>query len=159
MKKVCIKCSESREVNMFAKKRRLKTGEQRHHTHCKLCQSDINRDNYNADVEYFKKKGTASTLKRRVKTHLFFIEYFKTHPCVDCGEDDPLVLDFDHVRGAKKCGISKLKSGNSSMSVMLDEVAKCEVRCANCHRKQTAIRRGGILINLLANPSFYDGIL
>jgi len=44
--------------------------------------------------------------------------------CVDCGESDRVVLEFDHVRGKK----------------IEQEMAKCEVRCANCHRRKTAVQ-------------------
>ena len=62
------------------------------------------------------------------------------HPCVDCGETDPIVLEFDHLRD-KKFSIAKGWRGHEWQKV-LDEIAKCEVVCANCHRRRTA-RRGG----------------
>src|SRR5271157_5024330 len=66
-----------------------------------------------------------------------FIEYFKTHPCVDCEETDPLVLDFDHDDPKKKLkNISKMRA-NSRWETILKEIEKCQVRCANCHRRRT----------------------
>jgi hypothetical protein len=58
-------------------------------------------------------------------------EYLKTHPCVDCGEDDIIVLIFDHQRDKLQevsyfCRLGLLQK-------MIDEIAKCEVRCFNCH--------------------------
>jgi len=53
--------------------------------------------------------------------------------CVDCGyKDNPLALDFDHLTD-KKFQVSH-KRGRASDKTLLAEVAKCEVRCANCHR-------------------------
>lgn len=69
-------------------------------------------------------------------------EYLQEHPCVDCGEADPVVLDFDHVRGVKKAGVGRMIAGTHSMAVLFAEIAKCDVRCANCHRRVTA-KRGG----------------
>jgi hypothetical protein len=69
----------------------------------------------------------------------YLIEFFRTRPCVDCGESDPLVLEFDH-RSDKIFNISKGIRDHSWASV-LDEIAKCDVVCANCHRRRTA-RRG-----------------
>ena len=64
----------------------------------------------------------------------------KAGGCVDCGESDPRCLDFDHVRGKKLRSVSLMKTGYS-VKVLREEIAKCEVRCANCHRKRTAERR------------------
>jgi 5-methylcytosine-specific restriction endonuclease McrA len=73
--------------------------------------------------------------------NLFILEYFETHPCVDCPESDPIVLDFDH-RENKEFDISVyLRSGGSLKKLVL-EIAKCDVRCANCHRRKTAKERG-----------------
>lgn len=63
----------------------------------------------------------------------------KAGGCVDCDETDPVVLDFDHVRGEKLFTIGERKDG--SRARLLAEIAKCEVRCANCHRRRTDERR------------------
>ena len=62
----------------------------------------------------------------------------KQHPCVDCGEVDPRVLQFDHVIGVKKANVSSLAYHNkASKDTLLNEIAKCMVRCANCHVRKT----------------------
>ena len=58
--------------------------------------------------------------------------------CIDCGEKDILVLEFDHVVGNKSMNISEMRSGLYSLKKIAEEIAKCEVRCANCHRRKTA---------------------
>jgi hypothetical protein len=70
----------------------------------------------------------------------YLVSYLREHPCVDCGETDPLVLGFDHLRD-KKSSISKGLRDREWQSV-LDEIAKCDVVCANCHRRRTARRSG-----------------
>jgi len=66
-------------------------------------------------------------------------EYLETHPCVDCGERDVRCLEFDHrVRATKFSTIAKMVCRTSSWSAILREIEKCDVRCANCHRKKTA---------------------
>lgn len=67
-------------------------------------------------------------------------QYLVTHPCVDCGEADPIVLEFDHVRGEKASNISDLVV-SGGLRKLMDEIAKCDVRCANCHRRATYMRR------------------
>ncbi len=58
--------------------------------------------------------------------------------CADCGYNtDPAALDFDHVRGTK---IGSITSMRRSLYKVLDEIEKCEVVCANCHRIRTAER-------------------
>jgi hypothetical protein len=64
------------------------------------------------------------------------IGYLLSHPCIDCGEDDPVVLDFDHVRGEKKYNIAQMVR-SLTLPIVLEEIAKCDVRCANCHRRKT----------------------
>ena len=69
-------------------------------------------------------------------------EYKKTLSCVDCnysGKDHPEVLDFDHVRGDKKSSICFMKA-TASFKKVLEEIAKCEVVCSNCHRIRTTER-------------------
>ncbi len=61
--------------------------------------------------------------------------------CVDCGEDDPIVLDFDHVRGVKVCDISRMAHTGYKEWRIIEELAKCEIRCANCHRRITHKRK------------------
>lgn len=68
-------------------------------------------------------------------------EYLGDHPCVDCGEEDPIVLEFDHVAGTKEFPVSEGVSRMYSIKKIKAEIDKCEVRCANCHRRVTHNRR------------------
>lgn len=64
--------------------------------------------------------------------------------CVDCGESDPVVLDFDHKNPKEKLRpVSKLLSGHWSWKSVESEIEKCEIRCANCHRRKTYVQQGG----------------
>lgn len=76
-------------------------------------------------------------LKRRTKCLQYVYDYFKTHPCVDCWENDPRVLEFDHVRGVKTAAISRLCNEGVKLERLQEEINKCDVRCANCHRRRT----------------------
>jgi hypothetical protein len=74
-------------------------------------------------------------LRKRVKE--FLIEYLGAHPCVDCGEHDIVVLEFDHVSN-KSSDIASMLKNRNSIKIVESEIKKCEVRCANCHRRKTA---------------------
>lgn len=63
------------------------------------------------------------------------LEHLRRCACVDCGERDPVVLDFDHV-GTKTANVSRLVK-LASLQRLRREIAACEVRCANCHRLRT----------------------
>lgn len=68
-------------------------------------------------------------------------QYLVEHPCVDCGESDPLVLEFDHIRD-KRIEVPRMLWSGAPWTQIALEIAKCEVRCANCHRRRTARQRG-----------------
>lgn len=63
--------------------------------------------------------------------------YVASHPCVDCGESDIRVLEFDHVRSTKRGDVSLMVGRGSPWGRIETEIAKCDVRCANCHRRKT----------------------
>lgn len=69
---------------------------------------------------------------------MYLIDFFKTHPCSDCGETDPMVLEFDHLRD-KSFNVAK-GVRDRSWQALKAEIAKCDVVCANCHRRRTAVR-------------------
>lgn len=79
--------------------------------------------------------------KKAVREYVF--EYLATHPCVDCGEADLVVLDFDHRDGGnKRQAVSEMMAQGFSVRIVAAEIAKCDVRCANCHRRRTATQFG-----------------
>lgn len=80
--------------------------------------------------------------QRRLKkaNRELLLEYFASHPCVDCGEADPDVLEFDHLRD-KRFDVSQMVHTGMSWRAIEAEIAKCDVRCANCHRRKTKQRR------------------
>ena len=66
----------------------------------------------------------------------------KSVPCKDCGQRFPTYcMDFDHLPGYKKIfNISKYQRQNKSLQQVINEITKCEVVCANCHRIRTFTR-------------------
>lgn len=94
----------------------------------KECKRQAYRDNKAAYVN------RAQALRTRISNWIF--AYKLKHPCVDCGEEDVRCLDFDHRDRATKL----FNIGNHRVMSLVKvqaEIAKCDVRCANCHRKKT----------------------
>jgi len=80
----------------------------------------------------------AAQKRHRIKVRERLLEFLSTKCCTDCGEDDPVVLDFDHVNPKKKFKkVAGMLSGHYSWESVLREIQKCEIRCANCHRRKT----------------------
>jgi hypothetical protein len=80
--------------------------------------------------------------RRRVETaRQLVLEWLAAHSCSDCGENDRIVLEFDHV-GDKRSEISTLVLRGVRVAEIEREIARCEVVCANCHRRRTAKRAG-----------------
>jgi hypothetical protein len=66
--------------------------------------------------------------------------------CVDCEETNLFVLEFDHVSESKKDSVSRMILDRRGYTVgdVKDEIAKCEVRCSNCHSVKTHARMRGL---------------
>ena len=133
--KWCSRCEQALSVSAFSKNRRHRDGLQ---TYCKLCKSQVDRD-------WYERRGHTQRARNqgyiaRNAQHVW--DYLLAHPCVDCGETDPVVLEFDHVRGEKVHALSTMVQRQFSIAKLDAEIAKCEVRCANCHKRKTAQERG-----------------
>ena len=134
--KRCSMCGEVKLLDDFHRDRASRDGLQ---NRCKPCNIELNKRWYreNPDVRERRMDEQARTLKRNRHREIWV--YLCTHPCVDCGEADPIVLEFDHLRD-KVANVTKLASTKRPWSAILEEIAKCDVVCANCHRRRTAAR-------------------
>lgn len=89
------------------------------------------------DLERRARKFVSWKVASRQRAQEYVLRYLRTHPCVDCGETDPVVLDFDHREPETKFkSISDLATTGYSLKRIGHEIAKCDVRCANCHRRR-----------------------
>lgn len=70
------------------------------------------------------------------------MEFLEKNPCVECGESDPVVLELDHLDPTEKTSNVSDLMNRSRMELLMEELAKCQVMCANCHRKKTAKQFG-----------------
>jgi hypothetical protein len=115
---------------------------ERRHTTCKECESAYHRDYYLKNKGELGRKAVKRNRVNIQRNKRRVFEYLSKHPCVDCGEPDPVVLDFDHVRGEKSFNVASMISETCSWERIEEEIRKCEVRCANCHRRKTAKEHG-----------------
>lgn len=135
LEKKCRKCNKVKKRSAFNKASRRKDGLQ---AVCKICDRKTSKASYdtNKNNPEFKEKvkqRRASFLKKKRE---YILEYLKTHPCVCCGEKDPVVLQFDHL-GDKFDSVGRLVN-RSSFLLVKEEIKKCQVLCANCHARKTA---------------------
>jgi hypothetical protein len=136
--KTCGKCGINKPLDEFGF-RYPKLGIR--HSWCKSCFVEYKRVWYerNGDRHRAHVKERRALAEDENQRRMW--EYLATHPCVDCGERDPVVLHFDHQRD-KRRDVSFMCSSGWAWSTILEEIAKCEVRCANCHARKTARDRG-----------------
>ena len=99
------------------------------------------REHYKRNKEKYKERSKKRNKEQRQKNKEYIKHIKQNSCCVDCGEDNPIVLEFDHVRGVKKANISDMARQSYSIKTIQKEIDKCEIRCANCHREATHKRR------------------
>lgn len=146
--KICSICKVPKDEDEFNKHSGKADGLQ---TKCRLCSAKRSGLYY---VKYKKRmrKQIREASNRRIEANCRkLVAYLKEHPCVDCGQDDPLVLDFDHVRGVKIKDVSTLVQKGYAWEGAEAEIKKCVVRCANCHRRKSARQRGDLRWKILGS--------
>jgi hypothetical protein len=135
----CYRCGEFKPVEEFSWRRKTKG---QRDSFCRPCRSAYGKEHYAANRQRYIDQAAVSKQKIRLARTKYLIEFFETHPCIDCGETDPIVLEFDHLRD-KLFAIGPHLARRKWQSI-LNEMEKCEVVCANCHRRRTAHRRGAL---------------
>lgn len=133
--KICSTCKKNKRNSSFSFKYKI-TGKLE--SSCKFCMRKRIKDHYYKNRDYYiaKAKKRNHVVKIQIKNYIW--KYFENHPCVDCGEKDPIVLEFDHISD-KISAISDIYR-NYTLAMIIKEIEKCQVRCANCHRRKTAER-------------------
>ena len=133
--KKCSDCEEVKSVSEFNRNKSRKDG---HGTKCRDCMKIYRKNHYAANSEVIKANVQAAREERKRGIEKYLFEYFQDHPCVDCGNPDPRVLEFDHRDPElKSINVSQLLGGDHIWSTVYEEIVKCDVRCANCHRIRT----------------------
>lgn len=134
--KRCVTCRLMRPLSDFNVRSKAADGLQSRCRDCSRAWYVANKPAHDANVQRRNKRVRADYRQR-------LADYLLDHPCVDCGEPDVRVLDFDHEDPAHKLDeVARLVGNGIAWARVEAEIAKCSVRCANCHRRRTATMRG-----------------
>ena len=140
MGRICTNCKEDKVIGEFNKNKSRKDG---YNNICRVCSNARSKKYYQENKEHHKKV----TLNRNKKTikenQQKMFDYFNNHPCIDCGEIDPIVLEFDHRDDVNKFkGVGAMVCDGYSWTKVKEEIDKCDVRCLHCHRRRTVKQFG-----------------
>ena len=124
----CSRCREEKENKEFYVNRTRLNGFQ---SECKKCLKSRYRYKGNED----KYKEWTRMGNERLDN---LVNGLKNNPCTDCGKKYPhYVMEFDHIKDEKFMGICQMKNRRMSIEKIKEEISKCELVCANCHRERT----------------------
>lgn len=142
--KTCTKCLQGKDESEFFIKDK-KTG--RLHTQCKVCYKEYRKTYYTEHyAKYHKEYLLRAKIRRTTLRDQFrhnMLKYLSNEQCAVCGEADIRTLEFDHIDPSKKSfSISQAVKLGYSWESVLDEILKCRILCANCHKKHTANQYG-----------------
>lgn len=135
---LCTKCHLEKNNTEFSFKNQIKGIRKKI---CKACHSLYRKQHYLQNKKKYIEKANKWNTKQRDLLRKYLYELLARSQCIDCGEKDIIVLEFDHLRN-KKISIANMFRNRYSISAIEQEIKKCVIRCANCHRKKTAKERG-----------------
>lgn len=145
MIKICPRCQRALDEYSF----NWKIKNAKRAVYCRDCSRQYAKRHYYKNRRYYLNKANKRNDRILVELQSFLLDYLRKHPCVDCGEKDILVLEFDHIDIREKSDdISKMLKNKVSRARLEEEISKCKVRCANCHRRRTAKQFGSWKLNM-----------
>jgi len=120
---------------LFPAKKKSKDG---HASWCRACFKINWKKQYYENHQHYRNSHNESRKQIRGQNARKIFEYLTKNSCLRCGESDPIVLEFDHRDTLDKTeNISNLINNSSWKQIEL-EIQKCDVLCANCHRRKSA---------------------
>jgi hypothetical protein len=130
--KHCLKCQTDKPVTDFRWRSKAKGTRA---PWCRSCFSDYEKERWVGDRAKTNAQAGTARKKRNLK---WLCDYLLEHPCSMCPESDILVLDFDHLDPSDKTfNVADVARDGMSLKRLQEEIAKCRVLCANCHRRHT----------------------
>jgi hypothetical protein len=91
------------------------------HPRCKTCRNEERLVRYKKNKEAELEYKWDRQQRKREEARQYVTQYLSSHPCVDCGETDPMVLTFDHVRGQKRMNVAELVN----RGYLIEEIHNC----------------------------------
>ena len=132
--------------------RKLTSGKMGKRGVCKFCKKIIVQLCINKNRKEYNIRSRLRSKTTNITNKLNIIDYLLTHPCIDCGQSNPLLLDFDHKNPSTKKKHVSAMLGKYCWCNILKEISKCDVRCAYCHRIKT-IKQLGYLTHV--DPKYF----
>lgn len=133
--KICTRCKTEKELHLFSARKLSKDGVA---SWCRACFQENWRERYYEKHAHYRNRHNTSRNKIREQNARKVFEYLSNNPCIICGESDPVVLEFDHRDKDDKIGnVANLVRDATWTKIEL-EIQKCDVLCANCHRRKSA---------------------
>ena len=106
---------------------------------CKSCNREYQKKWRLQNIDIQRQRVRENNKRLKMRNMEYVCNILSKSGCVICGESDPVVLDFDHITGfIKEDTISNLIKRNASIENIQLEIDKCQILCANCHRRKTA---------------------
>src|SRR3954470_21768977 len=137
--KLCLGCGVVRTRDEYALKN-SRTGQR--HSRCKECGRRTSKEHYGAHHAAYVQRNRRNTPLHRARNATAVLEYLLVHPCVRCGERNPVVLEFNHRDPRTKvANISDLIRLGWSLKRIFEEIECCDVLCANCPQRYTSHSR------------------
>ena len=137
--RVCARCHSEKPIEAFPIKDKTR-GTRR--SYCLPCCRDYGRQHYQRNKGAYLSRTRTRHARVRRDHRAFIFEYLSSHPCIGCGINDPVVLEFDHRDPANKTTEVGHLIHSASKIELQAEIAKCDVRCGNCHRRKTLLQFG-----------------
>lgn len=137
MLKTCCTCGIEKPLVEFNRK-----SSKKRHSKCRPCSNEYSRKHYQANKQvYAARRAYHQAIYKRVLREI--VKQHKDRRCDDCGLFYPLcAMNYDHRPGVNKItDVSTLVGQGVSIRMVLKEIRKCDVVCANCHASRTFARR------------------
>jgi len=133
--KTCTTCGFEKSLSNFHTRGKNRKGVQ---SICKDCKKIKDKERRQKSEVKIRQKDNVKNIKKNIRTYIY--NYLSERSCIKCGETEIACLQFDHRDPSKKL-FNIANSGNRcySQEKINAEIAKCDILCANCHAKKTAI--------------------
>jgi len=128
-----------KEESEFVFKRKAKN--ERRNT-CRSCCKEYTKEHYKKNKSVYVQRAKVFNKQQAQDNREKLSSLLKTKICVDCGNTDYRVFEFDHRDSESKFTNIGNMICRYSWNSILKEMEKCDVRCANCHRIKTGIQLG-----------------